>query len=135
MEEHQHEYVRTQFGEKFWAFSILIIAVLSVVITAQVWPPDKDSVVRIMDAAVGGLLLALGAAANALFRVSQKDTEEAVTARITAETNKTLTDKVAPPGPQEVHVVNPPSDPANVQEAGGDGKDQPPPPMFREGQV
>lgn len=134
LEQPQQPYVRTQFGEKFWAFVILISAVLAVVITAQVWPPDKDSVVRIMDAAVGGLLLALGAAANALFRVSQKDTEEAVTARLTAETNQKLTDKVAPLGPQDVNVVNPPHDPANVQEAGdgADTQNQPLPPMFRE---
>lgn len=134
MEENQ-PYVRTQFGEKFWAFIVLIISVILVLWLANRFSTNaKPEVIRIMDSAMGGLLLALGAAANALFRVSQKDTEEAVTARLTAESNKTLTDRVASPGPQDVNVVNPPHDPANVQEAGAgaDTQNQPLPPMFRE---
>lgn len=54
--------------EKFWAFMALLIAIILVVGGAQIWPPEKDTVARILDAAVGGLMLALGAATNALFR-------------------------------------------------------------------
>lgn len=54
--------------EKFWAFMALLITIAILVLAAQVWPPEKDTVARIIDAAVGGLMLALGVAANALFR-------------------------------------------------------------------
>jgi hypothetical protein len=54
--------------EKFWAFMALLIAVVLLVIAAQIWPPEKEIVARVIDAAVAGLMLALGAATNALFR-------------------------------------------------------------------
>jgi len=54
--------------EKFWALVILVVAVLILVAVAVLRPPEKDQVIRIIDAAVGGFLLAIGAATNALFR-------------------------------------------------------------------
>lgn len=55
--------------EKFYAFLALGAAVLAIVALAVLYPPEKDQVIRLLDGALGGFLLALGAAANALFRV------------------------------------------------------------------
>lgn len=88
---------KTQFGEKFWAFMALGLGVLLLASLAVFFTPSDDKAFRILDAAMGGVLLALGSAANALFRVSQKDTEDAVAGRLAAETAHTLSQKTDPP--------------------------------------
>jgi len=55
-------------NEKMLAFMMLGASLLALVAVVLIWPPDKDSVVRIVDAVSGGFLLALGGASNALFR-------------------------------------------------------------------
>jgi hypothetical protein len=66
--------------EKFWAFSLLGFGVLVLVLVAVTLGNDaKDPVIRIVDAACGGFLLALGSAANALFRVNSSPSIEVPT--------------------------------------------------------
>lgn len=56
--------------EKFWAFMALIVSVMIIAMLAYFRPiEDGSGSQRILDASLGGLLLALGAAANALFRI------------------------------------------------------------------
>lgn len=57
--------------EKLLAFGMLGAGVLIIVFISVVWPPENDQIIRILDTAVGGFLLALGSAANALFRISE----------------------------------------------------------------
>lgn len=108
--------------EKFWAFIFLVIIIVALV-TVGVFFLNSDSdspatdvvfnsKLRIIDASVGGLLTIAGMAAQALFRVSSVDRLSAETA---LEAARKLPDPPKPE-PQEVKVVNPPSDPANVQE-------------------
>ena len=103
--------------EKFWAFLALGFAVLLLVAIVTVWPPEKDQVIRVVDSAVGGFLLALGAAANALFRIGTPGEEEQK--KLTAETAKVVAEKMPdPPKPvQPVTVENPPSSPVPVEPA------------------
>jgi hypothetical protein len=62
--------------EKFWAFLALGFGVLSIAMVSVIWPPDSEGTQRILDAAMGALSLALGAATNALFRISEKGERE-----------------------------------------------------------
>ena len=98
--------------EKFWAFVLLIFAVIGLAFMASMHTPEKDSAIRILDAAVGGLLLALGSASQALFRVSSVD-------KINAETAKTVAEKapMAPQPVQPVTITQPADQPVPVQEA------------------
>lgn len=58
----------------FLGFSVLILAILS-----YFWPPeDKSGAQRIIDSAMGGLLLALGAVCNALFRIANATEQQAI---------------------------------------------------------
>lgn len=76
-------------NEKFFAFLSLGAAILIIVGLAVFFPPADEKVSRILDSAVGGFLLALGGAANALFR-SRSD--------VAAETvAQTALDKLPPP--------------------------------------
>lgn len=62
--------------EKFWAFLALGAGVLLIAFTSVIWPPANDGTQRILDAAMGALSLALGAATNALFRISEPGEKE-----------------------------------------------------------
>lgn len=62
--------------EKFWAFLALGAGVLAIAGVSVIWPPANDGTQRILDAAMGALSLALGAATNALFRISEKGEKE-----------------------------------------------------------
>lgn len=108
--------------EKFWAFIFLIVTIVLLVFLASTFDKDTKNAtdlvmqakLRIIDAAITGLLTITGMAAQALFRISSVDKQNAATFQ------KAL-DKVPEahkPGdpPQEVKVVNPPEDPANVTE-------------------
>lgn len=65
--------------EKFWAFMMLGGSVLLLALLAYFYPPEDGSgAQRIIDAAVGGLLLALGSAANALFRIKEQSELDSV---------------------------------------------------------
>ncbi len=111
--------------EKFWAFIILVAAVLSLVLlsawglSSSASNPAADVVyaakLRIIDAAVAGLLTITGMAAQALFRVSSVDKLSAETA---LEAARKLPEPVAPTQP--VEVVNTPANPANVTDAHGE---------------
>lgn len=116
--------------EKFWAFVMLVIAVLGLVLLSA-WGlnsgsanPAADVVyaakLRIIDAAVAGLLTITGMAAQALFRVSSTD-------RLSAETALEAARKLPEPppaAPLAVEVVNPPENPANVTDAHGAAPDE-----------
>lgn len=109
--------------EKFWAFIFLIITIVLLVYLASTFDKDTRSAtdlvmqakLRIIDAAITGLLTITGMAAQALFRISSVDKQNAVTFQ------KAL-DKM-PEGPKpgdppaEVKVVNTAEEPANVTEA------------------
>lgn len=78
--------------EKFWAFMALGFGVMALAGAAYVYPPEDGSgAQRIIDAAMGGLLLALGGATNALFRIRD-------------------------PGENRMTIENKPSDPVPVEE-------------------
>lgn len=62
--------------EKFWSFMALGAGVLTIAVISVAWPPANDGTQRILDAAMGALSLALGAATNALFRISEKGEKE-----------------------------------------------------------
>ncbi len=113
--------------EKFWAFVFLIVAVMLLVLLASTFDKDTKNAtdlvmqakLRIIDAAITGLLTITGMAAQALFRVSSVDRQNAVTFE---RALSKVPEAAATPQPvQEVKIVNPPSDPANVTDAhGGD---------------
>lgn len=68
-----------QEHEKLIAFLFLGFSVLLLAMTAYFYPPqDKSGAQRIIDAAMGGLLLALGAVCNALFRISNSTEQQAI---------------------------------------------------------
>lgn len=105
--------------EKFWSFIILILAVIGLVILAasfdrQVGATDlvMQAKLRIIDAAITGLLTITGMAAQALFRVSSTDKQNAITfTRALEKLPET------PKAPQPVEVVNTEDKPAIVTEA------------------
>ena len=101
--------------EKFWAFAFLIISVLALVFLASTFDKGTTATdlvmqakLRIIDAAITGLLTITGMAAQALFRVSSVDRQNAAT--FTRALDK------MPDTPKEVIVTNPASDPINVVE-------------------
>lgn len=113
--------------EKFWAFVFLVVAILGLALLASTF--DKGTVatdlvmqakLRIIDATIAGLLTITGMAAQALFRVSSVDRQNAATFARTM-------DKVPEPEkkPQAVEVVNTPENPANVTEANAPAEDLP----------
>jgi hypothetical protein len=79
-------------NEKFFAFLALGAAILIIVGLAVFFPPADEKVSRILDSAVGGFLLALGGAANALFRSRSDQAAEALTDK--------AVDKLPPPTPE-----------------------------------
>lgn len=109
--------------EKFWAFLFLIVTIVVLVLIASSFDKDTKNAtdlvmqakLRILDNAVAGLLTITGMAAQALFRVSSVDKQNATTFQ-------RALDKVVPeahkPGdpPAEVKVVNTAEEPANVTE-------------------
>lgn len=85
--------------EKFWAFISLGLGVLLLCGAVTFHTPDKPEAIRIIDAAVGGFLLALGAAANALFR-SRSDA-------VHDELTQSVVDKLPPPtGDAKIQKAN-----------------------------
>ena len=54
--------------EKLIAFLALGAGTLVLVAMAVFFPPQDERIIRVLDTACGGFLLALGAATNALFR-------------------------------------------------------------------
>ena len=108
--------------EKFWAFVFLILAVLGLVFLASTFDKGTTATdlvmqakLRIIDAAITGLLTITGMAAQALFRVSSVDRQNAVT--FERALSKVPEAPAAAQPVQEVKVVNPPNDPANVTDA------------------
>lgn len=103
--------------EKFWSFIFLIITIVGLVWLASTFDQRATTAatdlviqakLRIIDAAITGLLTITGMAAQALFRISSTDQKNAVTfAR--------ALDKL-PEEPKKVIVDNPPEKPANVTE-------------------
>ena len=82
--------------EKFWAFMALIISVMAIAMLAYFRPiEDGSGSQRILDASLGGLLLALGGAANALFRI-----------RESAENEVKVTNTPSEPVPTEPKAAN-----------------------------
>jgi hypothetical protein len=57
--------------EKFWAFMALGFSVLLLAVLAVAFPTENETAQQVMTAAMGALSLALGAAANALFRIKE----------------------------------------------------------------
>lgn len=103
--------------EKFWAFLALGFSVLLLAILAIFYPlADGSGSQRILDAAMGGLLLALGGATNALFRLGTTSENAAIGQAAADAINNTT--------PAQVEVVNQPSDPVPTTEdkAGTDGE-------------
>ncbi len=109
--------------EKFWAFILLILAIIglvvfsSFVLESRASNPATDVVfaarLRIIDVAVAGLLTIAGMAAQALFRVSSVDKLSAETA---LEAARKLPEPIHPPQP--VTVENKPDQP--VPTTGGE---------------
>ena len=105
--------------EKFWAFVFLIVAVLALVVLASTFDKGTTATdlvmqakLRIIDAAITGLLTITGMAAQALFRISSVDQQNAVTFK------RALEKMPEPEKPvQSVEVVNTPERPANVTDA------------------
>lgn len=62
--------------EKFWAFAMLGFGVMLLAVLAVVFPPEAEGTQRTIDAAMGALSLALGVAANALFRIREPGEEK-----------------------------------------------------------
>jgi hypothetical protein len=85
--------------EKFWAFCLLGFAIVVLTLVMIFFPPPEGSQ-RIVDAAVGGLLLAFGAATNALFR-SKSETSAS------EDIAKTAIDKLPPPTGEAAHSEPP----------------------------
>ncbi len=97
--------------EKFWAFIILVGAIIGLVLFSSFGLDSKSATpatdvvfaakLRIIDVAVAGLLTIAGMAAQALFRVSSTD-------KIAAETALEAQRKLPEPvqAPQPVEVVN-----------------------------
>lgn len=97
--------------EKFYAFCLLGGSVLVLALMAYFYPPEDGSgAQRIIDAAMGGLLLALGAVCNALFRISNATEQQA----IGRETAKALTEQHQP---LKTEVTNTQANPVNTSEA------------------
>lgn len=126
MSEEPAKRTSLQEHEKFWAFVFLIIAVLALVFLASTFDKGTTATdlvmqakLRIIDAAITGLLTITGMAAQALFRISSVDKENAVAF------SKAL-DKMpeAPKTAQPVEVVNTPEKPANVTDANAAATDE-----------
>jgi hypothetical protein len=115
-EDHTAKGAAFREHEKFWAFVCLIVTIVGLVYLASTFDRGATATdlvmqakLRIIDSAIAGLLTITGMAAQALFRVSSTDKQNAVTFA------KALDQMPAPP--KEVTVVNPPDNPANVTEA------------------
>src|SRR4051812_8371301 len=92
--------------DKFWAFALLLLAVLgiagvSLLIDAtakngqQIDPQVLTAKLQILNMAMGGLIAALGAAAQALFRLSAADADNAKATRDTAAAARTTAETAA----------------------------------------
>lgn len=57
--------------EKFWAFMALGFSVLAIAVMSVMFPTENEGTQRTLDAAMGAFTLALGVAANALFRIRE----------------------------------------------------------------
>lgn len=108
--------------EKFWAFIFLVLAVIGLAVLASTFDKGTTATdlvmqakLRIIDATIAGLLTITGMAAQALFRISSVDRQNAAT--FTRAMEKMPEAPKPGDAPQEVKVVNPPSDPANVTDA------------------
>lgn len=95
--------------EKFFAFIMLGGFVFALALMAYFHQiPEGSGSQRIVDAAMGGLLLALGGAANALFRITTSSEQ----AQIGEATAKAISER----GPMETKVTNTPEDPVPTAE-------------------
>lgn len=98
-----------QEHEKFYAFISLLLSVVGLAVLVVLNPvPDGSGSQRILDAAMGGLLLALGGCANALFRISNSTEQQA----IGEATAKAMSER----GPLPVEVQNLPGNAVPVEE-------------------
>lgn len=109
--------------EKFWAFIFLIVTIVLLVFLASTFDKDTKNAtdlvmqakLRIIDAAITGLLTITGMAAQALFRISSVDKQNATTFQKALDKVPEAHKQGDPPA--EVKVVNTPEDPAIVTEA------------------
>lgn len=100
--------------EKFWAFIVLIAAIVLLALVASLTDGGiNETASRILDAAVVGLIGIAGMAAQALFRHSVTEQKLVETVQTQANTASTAT-------PQAVEVVNTESNPAVVKDAAAD---------------
>lgn len=96
--------------EKFYAFCLLGAGVFALAMMAYFHQiPEGSGSQRIVDAAMGGLLLALGGAANALFRTGGT----AERAEIGQAAVQAIRDSNTP---MDVNVTNKPNEPVPVDE-------------------
>ena len=101
--------------DKFYAFALLGAGVMILALVAVFFPiPDGSGSQRIVDAALGGILLALGGASQALFRTSQVDADNAASLRSMTEKAPSMNEDA--PAAIPVKVVQPPGEPVPVIE-------------------
>lgn len=106
-----------QEHEKFWAFILLGAGIVGIAVLVIFHPlPDGTGSQRVVDTISGGLLLAFGACANALFRISNSTEQQA----IADKTAQSIADRGPVPvtgpegGPVAVSETPPaPSEPQN----------------------
>lgn len=112
--------------EQLIAFVILVLAVmvlgLTPIVTAGIMGKTlPDSLIAVSDKTVTGLIGVLGSVATMIFRTNRADE---IRAENTGKAFTAITATAAAPGEvQNVNVVNPPDDPANVK----DTKEEPKP--------
>lgn len=100
--------------EKLIAFMFLGFSVLLLALLAYIYPPeDKSGAQRIIDAAMGGLLLALGGAGNALFRISNATEQQNIADKTALAIGQNQQQTVQP-----VEVVNTSAEPVPTTTSG-----------------
>jgi len=93
-------------NEKFLSFMALLGAVLILVWWALSNPPEKDQVIRLLDGALGGLLLAFGGAANALFRIGTPEDQKLKAATAEVLTTQARDEERRSPMPVVIDTTN-----------------------------
>lgn len=77
--------------ETFWAFVLLVISIIALVLIASSFNAATandviaQAKIRILDSAVTGMIAILGMAAQSLFRTNKADKDMAAAAKATAE--------------------------------------------------